>query len=136
MEKIVFPLTVFYDGGCPVCSREMNHYRRMADGSKLDFVDISDPQFTADRYGKSLDEFMKEMHALDASGRYYRGVDAFRAIWKGLPVSIYGDLATLLGFPGIHLLARIGYRGFARVRRFLPRLEKECGDRCHPDHRH
>jgi predicted DCC family thiol-disulfide oxidoreductase YuxK len=136
MDKIVFPLKVFYDGGCPVCAREMNHYRRMADGSKLDFVDISEPQFAADRYGKSLDEFMKEMHVLDASGRFYRGVDAFRAIWQGLPVSIYGDLATLLGLPGIHLLARIGYRGFARLRRFLPRLEKECADRCHPDHRH
>jgi predicted DCC family thiol-disulfide oxidoreductase YuxK len=130
MKKVVFPLKVFYDGGCPVCSREIDHYRKMGGEGKLIFVDIDDPDFVPEKYGRTREEFMKEMHALDASGKTFRGLDAFRALWQGLPVSIYGDLAFLLGLPGIHLLSSIGYRGFARLRRFLPRLEKGCDDRC------
>lgn len=134
-REIVFPLTVFYDGGCPVCSREIGHYRRMAGGDKLIFVDISDPGFDPKRYGRTLEEFMTEMHAMDSSGSIYRGVDAFRALWQGLPVSLYGELGGVLGLPGIHLLARIGYRIFARLRRFLPRVGKPCDDHCHPGRR-
>jgi predicted DCC family thiol-disulfide oxidoreductase YuxK len=130
--EIAFPLTVFYDGGCPVCSREIDRYHRMSSGDKLVFVDISDPAFDPKRYDRTLEEFMAEMHAMDADGRFYRGVDAFRALWQGLPVSLYGVMGDLLGLPGIHLLARIGYRVFARLRRLLPRLDKSCDDHCHP----
>jgi predicted DCC family thiol-disulfide oxidoreductase YuxK len=135
-KKVVFPLKVFFDGGCPVCSREIEHYRKMGGEDKLIFVDIDDPEFAPEEYGLTREDFMKEMHAMDASGEFYRGVDAFRALWSGLPVSIYGDLAGLLGLPGIHHLSKIGYRGFARMRRFLPRVEKTCEDRCDPRHRH
>jgi predicted DCC family thiol-disulfide oxidoreductase YuxK len=134
-RKIEFPLTVFFDGGCPVCTREIEYYRRMASEEKLNFVDISDPRFDPEPYGRTLKEFMAEMHAMDASGRFYRGVDAFRALWQGLPVSIYGDLGRLLGLPGIHLLARVGYHIFARLRRFLPRVGEPCDDHCPPDRR-
>ncbi len=131
-REIVFPLTVFYDGGCPVCSREIDRYRRISSVDKLIYVDISDPGFDPQRYGRTLEEFMAEMHAMDADGRFYRGVDAFRALWQGLPVSLYAELGEVLGLPGIHLLARIGYRVFARLRRFLPRLGKSCDEHCHP----
>jgi predicted DCC family thiol-disulfide oxidoreductase YuxK len=128
--EIVFPLTVFYDGGCPVCSREIDHYRRMSSGDKLIFVDISDPDFDPKPYGRTLEEFMDEMHAMDADGCFYRGVDAFCALWQGLPVRFYGRIGEILGLPGIHLLARIGYRVFARLRRFPPRPGKSCDDHC------
>jgi len=136
MKRVVFPLKIFYDGGCQICSREMSHYRQKSDEEKLIFVDISTPDFSPGQYGLTQEEFMAEMHAVDASGHIFRGVDAFRALWKGLPGSIYGDLSILLGLPGIHLLARIGYRGFARMRHFLPRVESDCDDSCPPRHRH
>jgi hypothetical protein len=40
---------------------------------RLEFIDISAPGFQPQNYGISLDDFMFQMHAIDRSGRVYRG---------------------------------------------------------------
>lgn len=130
-----FPLTIFYDGSCIVCSREMEVYRRKSHGDRLRFVDISAPDFVAEDYGRTLEQFMAQLHVRDASGRYYLGVDAFPAIWQALPDSGYRWFAELIGIPGLHLLAVFGYKVFARLRRYLPKRRRECVDgSCHFGH--
>jgi predicted DCC family thiol-disulfide oxidoreductase YuxK len=119
-----YPLTVFFDGGCPVCSREMAFIRKQTSGAKLIFIDISRPDFDPAPYGRSRKEFMAKMHAMDAKGRFLVGVDAFRALWQTMPGTLYPCLAKLTGLPGIHALARLGYRVFARLRRYLPPVGK------------
>jgi predicted DCC family thiol-disulfide oxidoreductase YuxK len=124
-----FPLQIFYDGACSVCAKEMDIYRRKGHGGRLEFVDISAAQFDAARFGISLDAFMREMHAIDRRGRVYRGVEAFRAIWQAFPGSTgYRVLATLIALPGVNLLARIAYRVFARIRKYLPKKYGNCED--------
>lgn len=132
-----FSLTVFYDGACSVCAAEMSHYRSKDHGGRLVFVDISAPSFDPSPYGITLDEFMARMHAIDGAGRVYRAVEAFWAIWQAFPAStLYGVLGTLVMLPGVNLLARLGYRGFARIRRHLPRRKAPCtGGSCRIDHR-
>lgn len=123
----VFPLTVFYDGACSVCAAEMAHYRRKNHGGRLVFADISAPDFDPAPYGISLADFMAQMHAIDDAGRVYRGVEAFWAIWQAFPASsLYGLLGTLVMLPGVNPLARLGYRGFARIRRYLPKRNSPC----------
>ena len=117
--KPAYPLTVFYDGSCPICSREIARYRGLDRIGRLHFVDISLPSFDGEPWGLDNADMMKAMHAQDASGRTYRGVDAFRALWLGLPGPVYPRLSRLLGLPGLHLLAVIGYRVFARLRHRL-----------------
>ena len=122
-----FPLTVFYDGACSVCAAEMAHYRSKNHGGRLVFVDISTPAFDPSPYGITIDEFMARMHAIDRSGRVYRAVEAFWAIWQAFPAStLYGFLGALVMAPGVNLLARLGYRGFARIRRYLPKRNPSC----------
>lgn len=124
----VFPLRIFYDGSCAVCAAEMELYRRKEHGARLIFVDVSAPDFDPTPYGIMLDAFMYEMHAVDREGRVYRGVEAFRAIWQAFPSSTwYVFLGTLIGLPGISFLARHAYRGFARIRRYLPKSRNACG---------
>lgn len=132
-----FPLTVFYDGACSVCAAEMSHYRSKNHGGRLVFVDISDHSFDPSPYGITLDEFMARMHAIDRSGRVYRAVEAFWAIWQAFPAStLYGFLGALVMFPGVNLLARLGYRGFARIRKYFPRRTPPCDSgSCRIDHR-
>lgn len=122
-----FPLKVFYDGACSVCATEMAVYMRKEHGGRLQFVDASDPAFDPSPYGISLDEFMRQMHAIDRTGRVYRGVEAFWAIWQAFPAStLYGLLGTLVTLPGLNLCARLAYRGFARIRKYFPRRREEC----------
>ncbi len=124
-----FPLHIFFDGSCSVCAVEMEMYRRKEHGGRLRFVDISAPGFDPFPYGITLDAFMYEMHAIDHDGRVYRGVEAFRAIWQAFPASTrYGLLGALVALPGVNFLARLAYRGFARIRKFLPKNRGACKD--------
>lgn len=130
-----YPLTVFYDGSCIVCSREIEGYRDIAQPKKLQFVDISDAAFDPSPHGRSREDFMKQLHVRDADGKFYLGVDAFPVIWDALPAGTLQWLGDLIRLPGIHLLARLGYRTFARLRTYLPRRRDHCTDgTCHAGH--
>ncbi|MEC8852758.1 MAG: DCC1-like thiol-disulfide oxidoreductase family protein, partial [Pseudomonadota bacterium] len=39
--KPTAPLTIFYDGGCPLCAREIAFYRRRAGAGRLDWIDVA-----------------------------------------------------------------------------------------------
>lgn len=124
---VIFPLRVFYDGACAVCAGEIDHYRRRDRVGRLVPVDISTADFDPHPYGISLEAFQYELHAIDRDGRVYRGVDAFWAIWQAFPDSVpFRILAILVTLPIIRLLARAGYRGFARIRPYLPRRRSAC----------
>ena len=129
MTPPIFPLRVFYDGACAVCAAGMEIYRRKEHAGRLLFTDISAPAFDPSPYGVAREAFVLEMHAIDREGRVYRGVEAFRAIWQAFPTSTwYGFLATLIDLPGVNLLARLAYRGFARSRKYLPKNRHACKD--------
>lgn len=116
---INYPLTIFYDGACGVCSTEIKHYRSIAD-QRVNFVNIAAADFDAERYGKGAEEFQKVLHACDADKQFYTGVEAFRRLWEALPSPFYPLLSVIIGLPGIHISARIGYKIFARYRHLLP----------------
>jgi len=117
-----FPLQVFYDGGCSVCSTEMKAYRNREYGGRLIFININAPGFDPAPFGITREAFMCELHAIDREGRIYRGVDALRAIWQAYPASTrYMLLGGLVALPGINFIARLFYKGFARIRKHLPK---------------
>ena len=105
---------VFYDGDCPLCRREIDHYRRVDRASRIRWVDAaSDPDSLGD-FGLTLDVAMAELHVLDVAGQWQRGVDAFLVIWDHLPR--YRWLTALVR--GLRLRSPLGviYRHFARWR--------------------
>ncbi len=120
--KPEFPIKVFYDGSCDLCSTKMYTYMGKDLGGRLEFVDITAPDFNPAEYGGSLADFMYQMHAIDRKGKVYRGVDALRAIWQAFPNSLwYGFLGGLVTIPGVSLIARAVYRSFAGIRKYLPK---------------
>jgi len=134
-NRIQFPLHVFYDGSCIVCSREMAHYRQVASEDLLLFTDASAADFDPSIYGLTREDFMAQLHVRDAQGRFLTGVDAFLALWEALPGFPYRLLEHILSWPGMHFLAKAGYRVFARLRRYLPQ-NAACDDgQCGIGHR-
>ncbi len=121
--SVSYPLTIFYDGACGVCSKEMKYYRKIAD-HRVRFVDIAATDFSAGSYDKSDDDFQRELHACDADGHFFTGVDAFRMLWEALPSPFYPLLSKTIGLPGINLAAHTGYAIFARYRHLLPSSKK------------
>ncbi len=124
-----FPLRIFYDGSCPVCAAEIEGYGRKDREGRLVLVDISAPGFDPAPYGIRLADFMYQMHAIDAAGTVYRGVDALWAIWQAFPAStLHALLGTLVTFPPLVPALRLCYRGFARIRGYLPKRRRTCAD--------
>lgn len=116
-------VTIYFDGLCPLCSREIDHYRKARGAHRLRFVDITSPQFDAASEGVDPHLVHKVMHVKGVDGRFHTGVDAFIHIWKTLPG--YRWLAKVVRKKPIHRVAEIGYAGFARVRPYLPRKKRE-----------
>jgi len=116
-----FPLRIYYDGACSVCAAEIEFYGRSQHGERLVLVDISAADFDPGPVGISRDELMYQLHAIDRSGTVYRNIEAFWAIWQAFPASTwYGLLGALITLPAVAPCARLGYRVFARLRRYLP----------------
>jgi len=105
--------TILYNGACPICRREIEHYRRLdrRDDGALGFADISEqgPMLTA--LDLSQDAAKRRLHVVDTDGRLLVGVPAFAAIWDRLPR--YRWLASIVRLPGLRSLLALGYEGVA-----------------------
>jgi predicted DCC family thiol-disulfide oxidoreductase YuxK len=113
-------LTLFYDGLCPLCSREIAHYRKHAPPDAVTFVDIAAPDFRAAGNGLDAVAVHRVMH-VKLGEEVRTGVDAFTALWDAIPR--YRWAARLARLPGVKLLLSIAYAAFARGRPLLARRQ-------------
>ena len=105
---------MFYDGGCPLCRREVAHYRRLDRRDRIDWVDISRDPETLAVLGVTLEQAMARLHVQDPQGRLLTGVPAFAAVWDALPG--YRHLARLVRALRLVPALDWGYARFARRR--------------------
>ena len=107
-------LTVYYDGKCGLCRREIEYYKRIAPRDIFLWQDIAnDPAGLAD-LDVSQEEALRRLHARDAAGNVYVGVAAFIAIWQGLNYWRY--LALICKMPLLNALVSFVYNRFADYR--------------------
>lgn len=115
---------MYFDGLCHLCSREIDHYRKQNGSDKIEFVDITAPDFDPKKANVDPILVHREMHVRKADGTLAIGVDAFIAIWETLPRYRFAARLAKRGIP--HALLTAGYKVFARVRPFLPRKKSDC----------
>ncbi len=108
-------LTVYYDGGCPVCRREIAMYQRQPGAERCAWVDASSVQDEAIAEDLSRADALARMHVRRADGQLVDGAAAFIALWQALPSTRW--LGRVAGVPPLPWLLELGYRGFLRVRR-------------------
>jgi predicted DCC family thiol-disulfide oxidoreductase YuxK len=113
------PLTVLYDGACPLCRREIGLYRGLRSDTPLCFADVSDPAAQALPSGSSREQLLARFHVMHPDGRLLSGAEAFLALWAALPGWRWLALAGRL--PGAPWLMERAYRGFLRLRPGLQR---------------
>ncbi len=107
-------LTVYYDGKCGLCRREIEYYKRVAPVDRFVWLDIAtDPASLAD-LNISQSDALRRLHARDSSGAIFVGVNAFIAIWQGLNYWRY--LAMIVNIPLLQPLAAFAYDRFADYR--------------------
>lgn len=93
---------VIYNGSCPLCSAEIDHYRRYAEGRALPirFSDLTDADLSA--HGLSPDDAARRLHVI-RDGVLLSGVPAFAALWAEMPR--YRWLSRVVLWPGVRPLA-------------------------------
>ncbi|MBL7714065.1 MAG: DUF393 domain-containing protein [Bdellovibrionales bacterium] len=127
-------LSVFFDGGCRVCSWEVQKYldldQKLNQPPKLIPVDISRPEFAAKDLGLDPLQVQKYFHVMTADGKVIVGVDAFIEIWRTLGSPVSSIAARLAKMGWVHAALRLGYQIFVQIRPFLPRKKGEpvCDD--------
>lgn len=115
-------VVALFDGQCGLCSRSARLISDRDRSRRIERLDLRDP-LAAERFPDlSLEAVRALMHAVDQEGRVYVGLDAVLRVFDELPR--WSALAWLLRWPGVHALAGVAYRIFARHRlwfnRFLP----------------
>ena len=75
-------VTVWFDGDCPLCRREIALMRRLDRRGVIDFIDVATGEGACpiDRA-----ELLARFHAAE-DGRLVSGAEAFAAMWRAIPI--------------------------------------------------
>ncbi|WP_411912069.1 thiol-disulfide oxidoreductase DCC family protein [Pseudomonas spirodelae] len=123
-----WPLTLYYDGDCPLCAREILLLRKRASSERLSLVDISREDFQAETTGYSKETLQNRLHARFADGEWVTGLDATLWSWRAAGLDRW---AAPLTWPALRPVLELGYRLFCRLRPHLTWLpHPDAGQRC------
>lgn len=113
-------LTVWFDGACPLCLREIALFRRLEKRSRIHFEDVSSPDATCpiDRV-----DLLERFHAQERGKPIVSGAAAFAAMWRAIPVlRPFGEFARIPLV--LYFLERL-YVAFLRARPWLQKFFRQ-----------
>ena len=107
--------TVFYDGSCPVCSKEINAIKNASDDS-ISFVDVHS---ISEHPEKEKATLLRDLHIKGDNNRWLVGLDANLYMWESLKDSthtyarLFPLLAKIVKRPIVYWFAKMAYRFWA-----------------------
>lgn len=108
-------LTVYFDGSCPLCSREIAYYRRQAGADACEWVDASRCPESALGSDLSRSSALGRFHVRDPNGELVQGMRGFAALWCALPRTAW--LGRIASFGPMPAWLEMAYSLFLFVRR-------------------
>ena len=117
--------TVFFDGDCPLCQREINWLRKRT-GDRVHYQDISPKVSTDKELPLPRAELMSKIYGKKDDGTLISGVEVFRQLYSAAG---FGPLVFMTRLPIIAQLLGLGYSVFARFRLTLTG-RKACQGSC------
>ncbi len=112
------PLTVLYDGACPLCRREIGLYRGLRANAPVCFADVNDTAQPLPQ-GTTRAQLLARFHVRQGDGSLLSGAAAFIALWAVLPG--WRWLAWVGRLPGAAWVMERSYVFFLRWRPNLQR---------------
>lgn len=105
---------IYYDGVCNLCAGLAETVDLSKRGSAFALNDISKGELPS---GVSMAEAMRDIHAIDESGKMYRGADAVMRILREYPHLRW--IAVIGSLPGFSLIAMLIYRIIEKTRYWI-----------------
>jgi len=109
----VHELTIFYDGGCPLCLKEMRHLFKADINNQILFVDINDSGFQSNYPSVDRDQANRILHGWLPDGTVLLGLDVTCKAWSLVGK---GHWLSILRWPFIKPIADLTYLVFAKYR--------------------
>jgi ubiquinone biosynthesis monooxygenase Coq7 len=106
--------TVYFDGACPLCSKEIATYQQWRGAESIVWIDASAcPEY---ELGSELkrDAALARLHVRNAAGELEQGAAAFIELWKHFPAMAW--LTACLSQPVTIKLLDALYRLFLKIR--------------------
>lgn len=126
-----YPLTVFFDGACPICAREIALMNRLDRKRRLSFCDFSRSDYDERLTGLSPVVLGQVIHARWDDGSVITGVAVFQAMWEAVGLGLLTKLSRLSFIEPLFYRA---YSWFARNRIWLTGRANNCpGNTCPTD---
>ncbi len=124
-----WPLVIYYDASCPLCREEMHALKAYDHAGRLQLRDASLPGFSdadLEAAGIGLPTLMRLIHARDAEGRWFRGVEVFELAYGAAGLD---GIARLWAHPRLRPVWDRVYPWIARFRQPLSwlRLNRAYG---------
>lgn len=104
-------ISVFFDGKCNLCSKEIDYYQRIAPKNTFNWVDITKTPGELDKFEIKLSDGLRLMHVADSNGNIFTGVDAFIIMWK--QIKYWKFLGLFVSLPIVKQIANLLYQYFA-----------------------
>ncbi len=117
-------VTVYYDGACPLCDREISFYRRRQSADAVRWIDVSQVNSAILAPDLTSEQALARFHVRDAQGELASGGAAFSRLWMALPG--FRALGRLTRRGPLSWLLERSYELFLRIR---PGLQYLAADR-------
>lgn len=119
MHTVSWPLRIYYDHSCPLCRQEMHGLVAGDRGGRIELVDCSAAGFSDAETGVGVPDMLRIIHARDAAGVWYRGVEVFVIAYEAVGLT---GMARMWSHPWLRPLWERLYPWFARNRMTLSRF--------------
>ena len=124
--------TVFFDGKCPLCTREISFYRGQRGAEDINWVDVTKASLDNLPSGLTRKDALARFHVLTTGGELVSGGNAFSSLWLSLPAFQWAGKLFKISF--LALLLERAYKIFLPCRPLLQRcmpqiLKSPVGDK-------
>ena len=123
-------LTIFFDGGCPLCKREVDFLQSKNQKGALRFIDINTSDFCSDlKYGITYKQAMDRIHAMKSDGSVIKDIKVFQEAYSLIGL---GWIYAPTKLPILDKFIEFIYGLWAKYRLKItlrPSIEKLCAEK-------
>lgn len=113
-------VVVYFDGSCPMCSKEIQYYRGLDKHARIHWEDVAGENPSCP-IGYDQATLMARFHVKEVnSGKVFHGAAGFARVWCALPAPWRG-LGKIATFAPITWVLEVGYRLTLKVRPMIAR---------------
>ena len=113
-------VTVYYDGACPLCRREIAFYRDLKGADTIDWVNVANCNDEDIPANVSRAQLLGRFHIQMPDQSVKSGAAAFVEIWQNLPT--FRPFARLAQLPAAMPVLEFGYTVFLKFRPTIQKL--------------